>query len=131
LMNTRAISVWETRKMRNRQFNHQNYFLKTKNRSRSQSKQTKICLSMNQTLKRDIRYNHLKIHLKMMAKNFHKKRSKRNSILNVLNISESINVDFSQTIMMAYASIANSISSVAGRNNTVYMYILKKSIFKL
>jgi hypothetical protein len=67
----------------------------------------------------------------MMAKNFHKKRSKRNSTLNVLNISESINVDFSQTIMMAYASIANSISSVAGRNNTVYMYILKKSIFKL
>ena len=86
---------------------------------------------MNQTLKRGNRFHHLKIHHKMIAKLFHKERSKRNSTLNVLNISESVNVDCSQTIMMAYASIANSVSSVAGRNNTVNTYILKKSIFKL
>jgi hypothetical protein len=84
--------------------------LRHKNLSLSQSKLTITCLWMSLTLKRGYMFNHRKTHLKMMLNNLHKESSKRNSTLNAPNILVWINVDCSLIIMMAYASIANSIS---------------------
>jgi hypothetical protein len=85
LMNMRAHSVRDPRKMRTLSENRQSN-LRPKNLSLSQSKLTITCLLMSLTLKRGYRFNHRKTHLKMMLKNLHKESSKRNSTLNAPNI---------------------------------------------
>jgi hypothetical protein len=62
---------------------------------------------------------------KILRKTFYR----RNYILNALNISAFINVDYSLNIMMAYASIVDSISIVTMRNNLVNTYTPKNNTF--
>jgi hypothetical protein len=64
-----------------------------------------------------------------MPNNLPKEIYWRNSTLNALNISVTINAGSSLTMMMGYASIVDSISLVALRNNTVNSYTPKNNTF--